>query len=86
MSYQKLKKYRKSQHTKAVDEIAKKTGYSKALINVVVASFFDGLRQLIKKNKDVKIKGLFHLILKPSYKKVLEKKGANYNLRMRKSK
>jgi nucleoid DNA-binding protein len=77
-----MKNYKHSKITKRVSE---KTGYSPALITVVIAGFFDGIRNLIKKNKDIKIKGLFSFTMHAYYRNILKKKGEDYNLRKRKN-
>ena len=46
-------------HSKIAKKVSEKTGYSPALVTVVIAGFFDGIRNLLKKNKNIKIKGLF---------------------------
>jgi nucleoid DNA-binding protein len=71
--------------SKITQEVSKKTGYSPALINVVIKSFFDGIRNLIKKNEDIHIKGLFSFTMKKSYRNVINRKGKNFNIRKRKS-
>jgi nucleoid DNA-binding protein len=78
--YKKLLKYRKSVHLKIVKDVSKKTGYSPALINVTIATFFDSLRDMIKKGNNVKMKGLFSLIMKPSYRQTKVKKNTKKNL------
>lgn len=75
-----MPKYKHSKITKAVSE---KTGFSPALITIVVKSFFDGLRGLIKKNEDIHIKGLFDIKMKKSYRNIINKKGKDFNLRKR---
>lgn len=70
-------------HSKITKKVSDKTGYSPALITVVVKSFFDGIRSLIKRNEDIHIKGLFNIRMKKSYRNVINKKGKNFNIRKR---
>jgi nucleoid DNA-binding protein len=72
-------------HSKIAKKVSEKTGYSPALVTVVIAGFFDGIRNLLKKNKNIKIKGLFSFYMHSYYRKILEKKGEDYNLRKRKN-
>ena len=70
---------------KMVLEISEKTGYSKEVINIVIKHFFISIRNLFRKKKEINIKGHIVFKLKSYYRKKVEKKGINVNLRPRKS-
>lgn len=71
--------------TEIVDKIAKETGYPKEVINIVIKHFFISIRRLLKRNKEINIKGHIVFKLRSYYRKKLEKKGPNVNLRPRES-
>ncbi len=71
-------------HSKIITEISKKLGIDKAVVNIVVFRFFDGLRDALQSNEEVNIKGYFKFKLLKRYKNKILKEGKNINLRKRK--
>lgn len=75
---------KKYKHSKIVAEIAEKTDLDPRIIHLIIRKFYSGLRKLIKRNEEINIKGFFIIKLSAHYKKKIEKKGKNINLRKRK--
>jgi nucleoid DNA-binding protein len=71
-----------SRHKEIVTLISKRTGIKPGVVSLCVEHFFQGLRKLMLKNKDINIFGLFKLTMKAPYRK---KADAGINLRIRKS-
>lgn len=77
---------RNYKHSKVVKEIAEKYGVHPNVVNIVIRSFFNGLRRMLKRNDEVHIKGYFKITMKPHYKRKLKKLGKSINMRSRKHK
>lgn len=81
-----MKTRKRYKNTQVISQIAKEHNINPKVVTIIVSSFFTGLRKLLRKNKDISIKGFFKLKMKNSYRKTLKNKGENYNLRKRKHK
>jgi nucleoid DNA-binding protein len=80
---------RNYKHSKVVKEISEKLNVHPNVVNIVIRSFFNGLRNILKRNENVHIKGYFRITMKPAYKRRLEKLkklSKSTNLRGRKHK
>lgn len=75
---------KKYKHRKIVNEIAEKTDLDPRLIHLIIRKFYDGMRKLMKRNEEINIQGFFVIKLSTHYKKQVNKKGKNINLRKRK--
>lgn len=75
---------KKYYHSRVVKEISDETGLDIRVIHLIIRKFFNGLRTIIRKNKEVNIKGFFILKMHYNYKKTLKKHGEDINLRKRK--
>jgi len=71
-------------NTKIVKEISENTGIHPKVIHIVIRRFFLVCRSLMLKNEEINIKGYFKLKLSNKYKKIVNEKGKNINLRIRK--
>jgi hypothetical protein len=77
---------RNYKHSKAVKEIADKYDVHPSVVNIVLVSFFNGLRKLLKRNEDIHIKGYFRITMRKYYRDKVRKLGKSYNPRARKHK
>lgn len=75
---------KKYYHSRIVKEISDETGIDIRVIHLIIRKFYNGIRIIIRRNEEVNIKGFFILKMHYTYKKLIEKKGKDINLRRRK--
>ena len=71
------------EHQTIIQKIHLKTGIDNRIINLMIRNYFKSVRFLILKNYDVKIPYIGTILLRKRYKKVINLKGKNINLRSR---
>jgi len=82
------------QHEKIIDFIHRKTKVHPAILTIIIKRFFWSLTDLLKKNKDVRLRGLFNFTmtrkvresLKTPDQKVWTRKNDKRNYKKRKAK
>lgn len=72
-------------HSKIIQEISKKLDINPIVVNIVIVQFFNGLRNALKNNQEINIKGYFKIKMLKHFKRKLENNSA-INLRKRKHK
>ena len=76
---------RNYKHSKIIQKISKKLDINPIVVNIVIVQFYNGLRDALKNNKEINIKGYFKIKMLKHYKKKLIN-GTAINLRKRKDK
>lgn len=71
-------------HGKMIELIAEKKGMKREVVDIIIKNFYNTIRSLLLRNEEVNIKGLFKLVFRTHFKKKIEQKGKNINLRIRK--
>ncbi len=71
------------EHQKIIQRIHLATGIEEKLIRITMKNYFKSVRSLLVSNEEVIIPYIGKLLLRKRYKKVIEKKGKNINLRSR---
>ena len=72
-------------HSKIIQEISKKLDINPIVVNIVIVQFFNGLRNALKNNHEINIKGYFKIKMLKHFKRKLEN-NSSINLRKRKHK
>lgn len=72
-------------HSKIIQEISKKLDINPIVVNIVIVQFFNGLRNALKNNQEINIKGYFKIKMLKHFKRKLEN-NTSINLRKRKHK
>jgi nucleoid DNA-binding protein len=72
-------------HSKIIQEISKKLDINPIVVNIVIVQFFNGIRNALKNNQEINIKGYFKIKMLKHFKKKL-KNNSTINLRKRKHK
>ncbi len=72
-------------HSKIIQEISKKLDINPIVVNIVIVQFFNGLRNALKNNQEINIKGYFKIKMLKHFKRKLEN-NSSINLRKRKHK
>jgi len=67
-----------------IELIAEKKGMKKEVVDIIIKNFYSAIRSLLLRNEELNIKGLFRLVFRTHFKKKIEQKGKNINLRIRK--
>ena len=55
-------------HSKIIQEISKKLDINPIVVNIVIVQFFNGIRNALKNNQEINIKGYFKIKMLKHFK------------------
>ena len=76
----------KNKHQIIVKKICEKLGLETRIVNLIIKNYFRAIRRLVLKNQDIRIPFLGTISMRSKFRKVIEKKGIDFNLRSRRRK
>ncbi len=88
------KRFSNKQHTRIIKLVAARTGLHQSIITIIIKRFFWSMTDLLKRNRDIKLRGLFRIVmtrkvresLKTPGQKIWTRKNDKRNYKKRKNK